>query len=1169
MKLASEKGGTRKLVDCLVMMEKEYLLKVEGKKKMIKKLLVGLLTLGTVMGATTAFAEETAAVEKGNYQQNDAYSYVVSATSGKIVKVAEDQSLTATVDPIEGNQLSDASLFTIQRYPEVNRVQITRTDNPSNVWVSNVETLNGSGTKQANIHAGSWEGFEIEVVDQGSGLSKIKNFSGRYLTRAADGKLAIGEANQAETFYIISPKYDDTSVYIEHLGSGKYIKADGVNGNPLTVDGQASSDKIDDNLRFTTLYGEFNGVSVMNFVSKQFSNLAWKSGGSDVVFQNSDIKAGGWESIIVEGNGDGTISFKDSQNNSYITVKNNQLVRGFSGSLTKNEKFAIHTVTKPKKVQAVKATNVLDTSVEISWNGVKDSIHTGYQVIATNPETLATITGKETNQTESKLEGLTPGATYEVTVRTMNGNSPYAESDKITVQTKNGSLPSQTDGLSAKEAGSGIELNWQPVANAKGYAVYRARSAYDKEGYKKIADNVNATTFVDTQRNSQKYENYYKVVSINENGESALSDEYTSLETSLFGKNMYIFSPYDDTKKIDEVVLAIFNKQNDRNNDAQFNENRFGLYFKPGDYTKTKTMPVGFYTQVSGLGQTPYDVQLNNMEVPAYLDNYNATCNFWRSAENLSIMATGDNTSYYGGWRPEQFNWSVAQAAPLRRIYSQRPVSYDWNYGWASGGYVADSLIEGSDNAGNSSGTFSGQQFYTRNSKITGNVFGTTLNGFYQGVEAPNLPTTQGGVALLNGNGFSNWALPTVNNEQQVVTNVSTTPEIREKPFLYLDDSGEYKVFVPTMSKNSKGTSWSKNNMGAGTSHSLSEFYVAKEGDNAAKINSQLANGKHIFFTPGIYHAEEVIQVNKANTIVLGTGMATIIPDNQETGMKLADEDNITVAGLIFDAGAHSKSLLEVGAADANKDHSKNPTILSDLFFRVGGTTSSLTKSDDALIINSNNVIGDHFWIWRADHGAGVAWDGNVSYHGLIVNGDDVTSYALFNEHFQEYNTLWNGERGATYFYQNETAYDPISQDAWMSHNGTVKGYASYKVANKVNNHYAVGLGIYNVFIYTGPSYDSSEVQIQLENAIEVPNKPGVLIENATTQTFAKEEGALQKINHIINGTGESVSSGYDKETGEKGEGWARKYILSYRDGITTRGFNGSIIEHGQQPTDE
>lgn len=1138
---------------------------------MLKKFLTGVLTLSMIFtNANLVFAQGNAVVDKNNYQANDAYSYIVSATSGKVISVAQDGSLLENVDQTNGNELGDNALFTVQQYPTVNRIQISRVDNPSNVWVSNNGNLLANGAKQSEMTTGKWEGFQTEIVDGSSGLLRLKNFEGKYIN-VANNKLTIGttSSDQAEKFYIISPKYNDVSVYIEHKQSGKYIKADGVNGNPIKVTGEKTNGAISDDLRFFPLYGSYDGVPVMNFVSKAFSNLAWKSGGAEEVFQNADVKAWGWESIIVSPNGDGTVSFKDSQNGSYITVVDQKMRRGYTGQLTNNEKFVIHSVTKPKMVSNVQASNTNDTSFNVSWSGVTNSILTGYKVVVINKATLAQVFNKETSGTSLNVTNLTPGTNYTVMVSTVNGDSPQSESVNIDVQTTNGSGPVTTSNLSLKEVQGGLQLSWKAVNGANSYQIYRARSAYDRDGYKKIAEGITGLTYTDTNINSGKYNNYYKVVAVNSNGASGLSDEFTSLEKEMFGENMIFFSPFDDIANIDKVVLDIFKLQNDIEKDAQFNENRFSLYFKPGDYTSTRTMPVGFYTQVAGLGKTPYDVKLNNLEVPAYLANNNATCNFWRSVENFSVIKTGDNSSYYGGWRPDQFNWGIAQAAPMRRIYSQRPVSYDWNYGWASGGYVADSLIEGVTSDGNSSGTFSGQQFYTRNSNVTGKVYGTTLNAFYQGVIAPNLPTAQTGTQLLKGNGYSNWAIPTSDNQQQVNTSITNTPKIKEKPFLFLDDDGEYKVFVPSLKTNSRGISWSRTSMGTGNVVSLNNFYIAKEGDTASKINGQLSSGKNIFFTPGVYHAEQVINVNNPNTVVLGTGMASIIPDNGDAAMKIADVDGVTVAGLIFDAGAHSKALLVVGQDGANKDHSANPTLLSDLFFRVGGTTSSLTKADDALIINSDDVIGDHFWIWRADHGAGVAWNGNTSKHGLIVNGDDVTSYALFNEHFQEYDTLWNGENGSTYFYQNEKAYDPISQEAWMSHNGTVKGYSAYKVANNVNNHYAVGLGIYNVFIYTGPTYDSTEVQIELENAIEVPNKEGVVVENACIQTFAKENGVMQKFNHIINGTGEGVSSGIDKVTGQKGEGWSRKFILSYKNGRTVRGFNGSIIEQGYQPTNE
>lgn len=1134
--------------------------------KIVSRLLVFFMVL-TFVAPIQVYADDTN-VDISVYKQHDTYSYFVSATSGKVVRVGDNNSLLVDVEEQDGNDLHDKSLFKVEQNTDGTRVQIIRADT-GKVWSSNGTSLTANSTKIANPGTGSWEGFSIET-DAGTNISKIKNYSGKYIVLNGD-QMAIGttDGSTAAKFYLVDPLFSDSSVYIEHIASGKYIKANGTNGDSLLVNGEVTEGGIiGDNLRYTPMYGDSSETQIINFVSKAYPNLAWKSGGKEEVYQNTDIKASGWESILIVPNGDGTISFKDAQNKSYITVTNSQTMkRGYKGDLTDNEKFVIHSVVRPKKVTDVKASQIGDTTMIISWLGVSNTIYTGYVIIATPPigSGKETITSPEMVGTSFKLEGLVAGTAYDIVVRTNNANGTFGESKSLAVQTKNGPCPAEVVTMHSQESNSHIEITWDGVDMATSYQIYRARSAFDKDGYTLIAKDITTTSYVDTSSNPQKYNNYYKVVAVNENGESEMPDGYTSLETEKFGNTMIFFAETDDVLKIDEVVADVFARQNDYANDAQFNENRYALYFKPGDYTKTKIMALGFYTHIGGLGKTPYDVKLNNIEIPSYLSGDNATCNFWRSTENISIIATGDNSSKFGSYRGGQFNWAVAQAAPLRRIYSERAISYDWNYGWASGGYTADSLITGRDGEGNSAGTHSGQQFFTRNSVITGNGYGTTLNNFFLGVTAPNLPSKTTGDALVNDNGYSNWGIPTDKNAQQVATNISTTPRIREKPFLFLDEDGEYKVFVPSLQKDKAGTSWSNNDIGEGKIVSIEEFYIAKEKDTASTINAQLKTGKHIFFTPGIYYAEEVITVNNPNTIVLGTGMASIIPDNEDTAMRVGDKEGITIAGLIFDAGTHSKYLLQVGVKGEHNSHEDNPTLLADLFFRVGGTTSELTKADDALEINSDDVIGDHFWIWRADHGAGVAWDGNESKHGLIVTGNNVTCYALFNEHFQEYNTLWEGENGATYFYQNETPYDPISQEAWMNHKGTTNGYSAYKVANKVNTHYAVGIGIYNCFIYTGPSYDAMEVQIQLDNAIEVPNKPGVLIENACVQTFAKAEGALQKINHIINDCGEGVSSGKDKETGEIGGGWDRQFILSYQNGICIRGFNKEIIENGIQ----
>ena len=97
--------------------------------------------------------------------------------------------------------------------------------------------------------------------------------------------------------------------------------------------------------------------------------------------------------------------------------------------------------------------------------------------------------------------------------------------------------------------------------------------------------------------------------------------------------------------------------------------------------------------------------------------------------------------------------------------------------------------------------------------------------------------------------------------------------------------------------------------------------------------------------------------------------------------------------------------------------------------------------------------------------------------------GDEVTMYALFNEHFQGYQTLWEGDGGRTYFYQCESPYDAREQKHYMSEDGKRCGFAAYKVAEHVNRHEAVGFGIYDVLFQTN---------IRIENSVEVPEKPDI-----------------------------------------------------------------------------
>lgn len=299
----------------------------------------------------------------------------------------------------------------------------------------------------------------------------------------------------------------------------------------------------------------------------------------------------------------------------------------------------------------------------------------------------------------------------------------------------------------------------------------------------------------------------------------------------------------------------------------------------------------------------------------------------------------------------------------------------------------------------------------------------------------------------------------------------------------------------------------------------LEKFYVARADiDNADTINIALAAGKHLLLTPGIYLLDEPLEVKSADSVVLGIGLATLKLSeyNGDTAIRIADEDGITVSGILIDAGEYSESLMEVG--EKGKDHSQNPSVLHDIYFRIGGAVSTETAVDSALIINSNNVISDNLWIWRADHGIDcpVGWELNKAANGITVNGDNVTAYALMVEHFQEYQTVWNGENGTTVFYQSETPYDAPKQSVWISKWKGVEyyGYASYKVSDEVQTHRLYGAGVYYV------ASSQLENVFDLDHGIELPSNSGIYAEHMAIANFNTYGGG---IHHIVNQYGEGL----------------------------------------------
>ncbi|MFC6065521.1 hypothetical protein [Streptomyces ochraceiscleroticus] len=528
------------------------------------------------------------------------------------------------------------------------------------------------------------------------------------------------------------------------------------------------------------------------------------------------------------------------------------------------------------------------------------------------------------------------------------------------------------------------------------------------------------------------------------------------------GPNVLVFDPStpDIQGKLDEIF-----RQQER---AQFGTGRYALLFKPGTYHGLNAQ-LGFYTSIAGLGLSPDDTSINgDVTVDAGWFDGNATQNFWRSAENLALTpVSGTN------------RWAVAQAAPFRRMHIRGGLNLAPDgYGWASGGYIADSRVDGTV------GPYSQQQWYTRDSAV-GGWTNAVWNMVFSGVEGA----------------------PAQGFPDPPYTTLDTTPVSREKPFLYLDGDA-YRVFLPEKRTNARGITWGSGTP-RGTSLPLSQFYVVRPGTSATTMNQALDQGLHLLLTPGIHHVDRAVEVKRANTVVLGLGYATLIPDGGVTALKVADVDGVRLAGFLIDAGSvNSATLLEVGPEGASVDHAANPITVQDVFLRIGGAGAG--KATTSMVINSNHTIVDHTWVWRADHGDGVGWETNRADYGVRVNGADVLATGLFVEHFNKYDVEWRGERGRTIFFQNEKAYDAPNQAAVQD--GTTKGYAAYKVADSVTTHEGWGLGSY--------CYYNVDPTIRQDHAFAAPRTPGVKFHDLLVVSLSGHG----QFEHIINDTGAATS---------------------------------------------
>mmetsp|Transcript_7289 Transcript_7289/g.24215 ORF Transcript_7289/g.24215 Transcript_7289/m.24215 type:complete len:566 (+) Transcript_7289:374-2071(+) len=538
----------------------------------------------------------------------------------------------------------------------------------------------------------------------------------------------------------------------------------------------------------------------------------------------------------------------------------------------------------------------------------------------------------------------------------------------------------------------------------------------------------------------------------------------------------------------------------------------------PGEYNVE--VPVGFYTQVMGLGKQPDDVVFTSpkgvyCEEGSLTQETGALDTFWRSAENFKTTATFPwATTPSGGML-----WAVSQASPLRRVHVTTNLAlYEYvppylAAGYASGGFMGDSQVDGAVFAG------SQQQFCTRNTNI-GN--GGWQNGNWNMVfiGSPGAPA------------------PNCGSPVGVVT-VDETPLVAEKPFITFDPSAQkYSLEVPAPRERSKGPSFADPSAST-VSVDFEHVYVASnDTDTARSINAKLSNGLHVVLAPGIFALDAPLELTHEGQVLLGLGLATLVSADGNAVVTVSTAAmGARVAGLILQAGVHPTEALLVWGVDppsqrrvgtgqrrplaAERRGGREGSIaaapadpapafaggMSDLFVRVGGPDGDVPVQAKLMVdVRSSDVFGDNLWLWRADHTSTgiVANRANPCETGLRVSGDRVRMYGLAVEHTLADQLQWSGEDGEVYFFQCELPYD-VDQASFGD-----AGYVGYRVADGVSGHSSHGAGVYTFM---------RDNQVTMKSGIVAP----AALESSFVSPLAVFLSGQGTLEHVINDKGPGV----------------------------------------------
>ena len=220
-------------------------------------------------------------------------------------------------------------------------------------------------------------------------------------------------------------------------------------------------------------------------------------------------------------------------------------------------------------------------------------------------------------------------------------------------------------------------------------------------------------------------------------------------------------------------------------------------------------------------------------------------------------------------------------------------------------------------------------------------------------------------------------------------TTLATTPVSEEEPFLYTDDSGAMRVFVPGLRRNSVGPSYAEGHAGGLFAADLASSSSRARARRSRRSTRALARGLNLILTPGVYDLPQAIRVRPPEHDRARPRLRHADPAERQRGD--ADSRRSRDQALGHDLRRRPAELAGAAAARSRRRRARagrrrhlrtpnDPTLVQDVFFRIGGAEAG--KATTALVVDDSHAILDDIWAWRADHGNGVGWTANTADTG-------------------------------------------------------------------------------------------------------------------------------------------------------------------------------------------